>query len=85
LSFLQDVLGWKRPLLAFQKSQTQSLAFQLNIGQGAFDAVEQCYLQTAKDLRGAKSLGELSVKFSSENHDITAWARRVEIAILHSF
>jgi len=49
LSFLQDVLGWKRPLLAFQKSQTQSLAFQLNIGQGALDAAERCYLQTAKD------------------------------------
>jgi hypothetical protein len=36
-------------LLAFQKLQTQLPPFQLNIGQGALDAAERCYLQTAKD------------------------------------
>ena len=54
-SIVQD--GGKRPLLAFQKSQTQSLTFPLNIGRGAFDAAEQCHPQTAKDLRGAEKLG----------------------------
>jgi len=44
-----DQGGGERPLLAFQNLQTQLPPFQLNIGQGALDAAERCYLQTAKD------------------------------------